>query len=65
MCDNLVIDSFMDVGYNRIMKNIKEIEEVKRLNLILKAQQKILHNTQLEVAALKKKCEEYAKKRSQ
>jgi hypothetical protein len=55
----------MDVGYNRIMKNIKEIEEVKRLNLILKAQQKILHNTQLEVAALKKKCEEYAKKRSQ
>ena len=28
-------------------------QEVNRLNLILKAQQKILHNTQLEVAALK------------
>ena len=28
-------------------------QEVNRLNLVLKAQQKILHNTQLEVAALK------------
>ena len=30
-------------------------QEVNRLNLVLKAQQKILHNTQLEVASLKKK----------
>ena len=33
-------------------------QEVNRLNLVLKAQQKILSNTQLEVAALKKRAEE-------